>query len=806
MRAAVIVSLLLLLTSDLSAELPLDEAPAKQSEWGYRPADRTVSQTSSPNFAWRPQRGIVRWQLQCGGDETFDQILHDQDDIQFNVHTPSTSLPPGTYYWRYRGFDPSDEVTSWSRTRQFSIPTDAQVMPMPTRDQLLGRIPEQHPRLFVRPEQMPKLRQLAQTEMAGELHQLVQQCERLLKNPPPTAEPPKYGPGVKSHDEQWRKIWWGNRVYTTNALNGAATLAFTRLLNDNQEYGQLARRILLECAQWDPKGATGYRYNDEAGMPYAYYFSRTYSFVHDLLTEEERQVCRDVMRIRGEEMYKHLCPRHLWSPYSSHSNRAWHFLGEVGIAFRGEIEQADDWVWFAMNVFYNVYPVWCDDDGGWHEGTAYWSSYVSRFTWWADIMRAAFGIDAYQKSYFHSIGSYPMYLMPPGKVGGGLGDLTANRKSSSNVPLMSTLAAQAGNSHWQWYVEAHGGARSSGGYVGFVRGALPTVQAVPPTDLPASKLFRGTGQAYLNTTLENAKEDVQVVFKSSPFGTQSHGYEANNSFLLSAYGQRLLIRSGYRDIYGSDHHRNWMWSTRSVNNITVGGGGGQLRRHAAALGRITYFRTTPTLDVVAGEAAEAYRESTDVNHDSRLLDRYTRTVIFVKPELVIVYDRLVARQPNTFEYWLHATKEFEIGDGQSVTVRAGDVVCPITFLAPDDLQLSQTDQYDPNPRSRIRLREWHLTAKTPTKRKRVEFVAIYRPHRDKTSVPDQATLRPLEGGYELTVEIAGGRVVALLPIDESASLTGSGLSTTGAIIVQRRDEKDTVVETIDLTEKLMTER
>ena len=33
---------------------------------------------------------------------------------------------------------------------------------------------------------------------------------------------------------------------------------------------------------------------------------------------------------------------------------------------------------------------------------------------------------------------------------------------------------------------------------------------------------------------------MQVVFKSSPMGTRSHGNAANNSFVLWAYGQRLL--------------------------------------------------------------------------------------------------------------------------------------------------------------------------------------------------------------------------------------------------------------------------
>ena len=125
---------------------------------------------------------------------------------------------------------------------------------------------------------------------------------------------------------------------------------------------------------------------------------------------------------------------------------------------------------------------------------------------------------------------------------------------------------------------------------------------------------------------------MQVVFKSSPFGTQSHGYEANNSFLLWAYGKRLLIRSGYRDSYGSTHHREWMWSTRSVNNITVNGQG-QGRRTAKAQGELIAFKTTPDIDIVVGEAGQAYDTP---------LKRFTRPIIFVKPELMIVYDRLEA--------------------------------------------------------------------------------------------------------------------------------------------------------------------
>ncbi len=770
--SAAIVFVLLLLVPGAAAgqKLRLDEQPAIPGEWGYRPAEGAVSAVNPPSFSWRPQKGL-RWEIECARDTTFKKVEYRAKNLKFNVHCPPRVFKPGAHVWWYRGKDNKGRYTSWSRPRTFRIAEDAVSMPLPAREELISRIPKSHPRLFIRPENLKRLRKLARGEMKGAYDKLVRECERLLARPPSTKEPPKYPKDMVHGSEAWRKVWWGNRTYTIRAINGAATLAFTRLLGGKERYGVEAKRILLECAKWEPKGSTGYRYNDEAGMPYAYYFSRTYTFVNNLLSEQEKKICRGVMKIRGDEMYQHLRPRHLWRPYGSHANRAWHFLGEVGIAFLGEVEGAEDWVWFATNVFFNVYPVWSDDDGGWHEGISYSHSYLGRFTWWADVMREAMGVDAYDKPFFSKAGYYTMYLMPPGKVGGGFGDGAWRRSASRNVSLMSQFAAQGHNGHWQWYVEQMGGSKETSGYIGFIRGTLPKVESEPPDELPASRLFSGTGQAYLNTTLKDAREDVQVIFKSSPFGTQSHGNEANNSFILWAYGQRLLVRSGHYDLYGSDHHRNWVWSTRSVNNITVNGRG-QGKRTAKAQGKIVGFKTTASMDIVVGEAGQAYEDA---------LERFTRAIIFVKPELVVVYDRLEAKEPSTFEYWLHAIKKIDVEDQHNIRVRNDDVVCDINFLTPSGLNFVQTDEYDPNPRPHIKMREWHLTGTTPEKSKRIEFVTLYRPHRIKDRVPNEAGLERIKGGYALKVKLSDGEFAALLPTDDRATLRAHGLKSKGAI-------------------------
>jgi len=756
----------------------LDETPGKPGEWGFRPLAAVPSQVTPPGFCWRPQKDAKEYALEVSRTSDFAEPAYRAAGIAWNVHCPPQTLAAGPWHWRFRYRDKADQWSGWSKTRTFTIAEGASELPLPTKQDLLARIPTQHPRLFVRPEWMPKLRQRAQADLKPLFEKMVASAETYLKKPPLTAEPPRYPKGTKRGSDPWRKIWWGNRTYTTKALATAAQLAFVHRLGGKEEYGQLARSILMDCAKWDPKGATGYRYNDEAGMPYNYYFSRTYTFVNDLLTEEEKVECRRVMKIRGDEMFRYLSPRHLWRPYASHSNRAWHFLGEIGIAFHGEIPAADEWAWFAANVFANAYPVWSDEDGGWHEGTAYWSSYIGRFTWWADVMRAAMDISAYDKPYFSKIGYYAMYVAPPGTRSGGFGDQTPNRKSSSYRSLMTVLAAQGNNPHWQWYVDAHGGPTQVGGYVGFVRGALPRVSAKTPDDLPSSRVFRGTGLAILNSNLSDAQDNVQIHLKSSSFGTQSHGYESQNAFLLYVHGERMFIRSGKRDSYGSAHHKKWMWNTKSVNCITVNGEG-QQGHSSSATGQITTFQTTRDFDYVVGEAAPAYKGK---------LKRFTRRVLFAKPDTIVIWDSLQAPGPSSFEWRLHASNEMAKLGAQSYRAVKGKAACRVEFVYPPRLAITQTDQFETPPRPRVKLVEHHLTAATTSKSETAEFVTVLRPHQAAAKLQGESTVQKLPGGYLVTIPSpAGGLTRVLLNSRAGTKLTAQGLETTNEVAAFRTD-------------------
>ena len=762
------------LCSGALAAVTLDETPAAPGEWGYRPLDGKVSAVDPPGFVFRPQRAARSYELQVATDKNMQDIRHEAKGLTLYCHCPDAAFGPGTYYWRFRFINADGETSEYSSVRSFTIDETAMPFGMPRREELLARIPAEHPRLFLRPEEIDRYRELAEGRLKQRWDGIVAACEKMLESPADTAEPPKYDENSqrKNNPEAWRKIWWGNRVRVVAVTNNAATLAFAYLLGGDERYAEEARRLILAACQWDPKGATGYRYNDEAGMPFAYYTARTYTWLHDYLSEEDRQDIRDCMQVRGKEIYDHLSGRlHIWRPYASHSNRAWHWLGEVATAFRGELEGADDWAWFALNVFFNSYPVWNDDAGGWHEGLAYWSSYLTRVTWWLATMKSSYGIDGYRKPFFANAGNFGLYVVPPGETMGGFGDLTFGRSARNVSSLMSIFARMAGNQHWQWLVENSGGSALPGGYMGFIYAMLDEVQAAPPTDAPSSVLFSGIGLAVLHNNLVNREDDVQFMLKSSPMGTQSHGYESQNTFLLSVAGSPVFIRTGRRDLYGSPHHKNWMWNTKSQNSILVDGEG-QRAHSNRPQGEITGFATSADFDYVVGQAADGYEGR---------LDRFTRAALFIKPEAIVMFDALEAPEPSTYQWLLHSCREMLV-DGQTVraTSNNGQTGAVVQILAPRDLQITQTDQFDPPPAERIKLTQWHLQAETPKERASEEFVSVIRPlMAQDAELPMGANSLSSENALGCEVELASGKAIVVWRKSGVEPISLGGISTDG---------------------------
>ncbi len=702
--------------SSPSVSIAPDESPAKPGEWGFRPSDGETTTLNPPGFSWRPMKGATAYDLQVSAEEDFSQVVYEKMGHRFSAHCPSEVLKPGIYFWRYRVHLKEEESpTEWSSVRKFALGPESVEFPCPPLEELTAKIPAGHPRLMFRNDDLPRLREIGRDRMENRWKDVIDQADKRLENPPDTTEPPLYPEGTKFKSEEWKTIWWGNRRKTIAVADSAATLAFAYNLTGEEKYGEAAHRLIMAMTEWDTDGATNYKYNDEAAMPAMYMTSRAYTWAHPFFSEADRKAVTQMMFKRGRDCYDHLRGRrHLWNPYASHSNRAWHFLGEIATTFYGEFPEAEEWLEYAMTILYCAYPVWSDSDGGWHEGTAYWSSYTRRFLQWTLTLEAIFGIDVFERPFFNKTGDFGMYVMPPGSKSGGFGDQGGHFQARSLAPFMDLLGASAKNPYWLWYADANG-REMEWGYLGYLFSAkAASTEPKAPWDLPDSAVFRGVGVAALNTNILSGTENVQVLFKSSPMGRSSHGYNANNSFLLNLNGDRALVRSGKREIHGSPHHRDWMWESKADNSILVNGEG-QIKHSSDSTGEITAFKTSDAIDVVVGEAADSYKT----------LDRFTRRIVFLKPHAVLIHDILEAPEPSTFQYNLHSIGPFELEENRA-TWQGDPGSLEIAFLEPSNLVLSQTDQYDvpPHDWANLDLNEWHLTVDSEEKVKRREFLTL----------------------------------------------------------------------------------
>ena len=66
-------------------------------------------------------------------------------------------LEPGTWYWRYWA-ESNRGLVGPSQVRSFVVPEGVTELPLPPKEEWLARIPREHPRLFLTPEDVQTLR------------------------------------------------------------------------------------------------------------------------------------------------------------------------------------------------------------------------------------------------------------------------------------------------------------------------------------------------------------------------------------------------------------------------------------------------------------------------------------------------------------------------------------------------------------------------------------------------------------------------------------------------------------------------
>jgi len=734
------------------------------------PADGDTVQNDPPGFNWQPEDQAVGFILELSRDDNFpasENLLdraHDGGDfvpvslsdeplvagggdnwlvarLPICLYHPSFGLGPGRWYWRWRNVFADHSISPPSFARAFIVAEGAVAYPVPTVRELLSRIPSSHPRLFIRPEQLDSLRQLAVNSAPHQkLFGRIRAYADTLLGLPIMQEPPPFPEGQGFRYDLWRK-YYDQARQMGQVLD---FLGFCYLITGDTKYSDRVREWFKAEESWDLKGTTSMSYDDEVAMPILLCTARAYDWIYGTLTDQERQAVRDMLKVRGEQAYARWWepagPYHR-QPYASHQTRLVNYMSQVGTVFYGELPEAQKWLSYVLPVATSFYPAWGGRDGGYSEGPNYWRMYFNYMLQSAFCIERAMGLDVLRTPFYRNDGWYKIYGDPYFAVQRPFADTGIGAYWPADKINLYRLASVFHNPYFRWRAD-----------LAEPRAGLPVNETVvptgvmsffwldegpeapkprPPADLPRSKVFRDIGLAAFHEDPSNPDE-TYLLFKSSPYGAWSHIYADQNSFYVQAFGEALAIQSGYYPHYGHPHHQSWTWQTRAHNSILVDGQG-QKARDRTSRGRIfdwSFGDGSPgSLDYAAGDATEAY---------PGVLDRFVRRVYYQRPHDFLIVDDIRALAPSRFDWLLHSLEKMEIDEkSRTVTIKRGKARLAATFLSPAGLVFSQNNKFTDDPGESYDQPgyfypdQWHLTVSTTEKSKSAVFAVKMRVWREE---------------------------------------------------------------------------
>ncbi len=386
-----------------------------------------------------------------------------------------------------------------------------------------------------------------------------------------------------------------------------------------------------------------------------------------------------------------LVPPALWQqPRDSHRNVDAAMVAMMSALLVGDLPVASTWVQNLLPFALSVTSPWSGEEGGHANGTAYslWDVGAMLSAWyvlrWATCGSPQTCIDLAQKAWVRNYGRFLAYFVPPTAK-------TSDPSTPTTDPGTPIGLFGDGFADSQLFEVR---ARYGKGYTYFAPSALgcwyasklvgedvtrieylmsPPNTCDPPPAFPPgtsnSLYLPSIGWLAMHSDLSDLTR-TSVYFKSSPppFGAYNHQSADQNAFVINAGGERLAIESGYyadHDGYNTNHWQWWVKRTKSKNAVTFDGDRGQIAWEQlpnpyqladAHYGSIVQQQSAADYDVITGDATDAYNGA---------LTKAVRSLVYLRPSNILVYENLASDTPRTWEWNIHALNPITVIDGSS---------------------------------------------------------------------------------------------------------------------------------------------
>jgi len=368
-------------------------------------------------------------------------------------------------------------------------------------------------------------------------------------------------------------------------------------------------------------------------------------------------------------------------------------------------------------IINHIVPIWeffGAEDGGHYYGTDYEGIVLRDMMYFFEAWNSSTGEDLIKNSQFWpKCVYYRIALTHPDMSQERVDDCWAAKADSYDKIVADWIASKYNVGQSQWFSDKISDHDPDGNGVdkwelwAEILWYDPTIDPISPNW--TSKHFKDIGQVSMRSGWN--QNDTIITFYCGDYGG-GHDHYHQNSFTIFKGGE-LTLHNGAYDGFGSSHHNGYYQRTISSNTITVfdpfenfagqinDGGQRFIRKEFGGplnldqyqenmeqydCGEILNFYSDSKIDYVMGDATKAYR-------DSKIQD-YTRQLLFIKPNNVIVYDRITITNPNFQVNWhLNSLNPLEI-NGSIATFFNNHTVLSCQTLLPNDANLSSPSIFD----------------------------------------------------------------------------------------------------------------
>ncbi|HLJ14050.1 MAG TPA: heparinase II/III family protein [Bryobacteraceae bacterium] len=465
-------------------------------------------------------------------------------------------------------------------------------------------------------------------------------------------------------------------------------------VSGSEEARRAAKSALLAVAGWDTWVPPWFAAHGQ----YTYYpageltgdVAFGYDTLYDTLSNSERELVRHALIEHGiKPAYKEYVLDN--RAMADTSNWIGHVVGGGVLASLAVMGAEDD---PELNTYLGGLLIKLENhlaasylsDGSYGEGISYQEFDLKSTTLALSALARVDGIDYWPRTFVKDSLHYPLYLLAhPVRDGFDMGD--------SHTPSGYSIAAVIQHSadpvmHWYYDQFEH---RSITDFL------FPPDNIAPqPPSKPVSRVFDQKGNVVFRTGW--APDDAILLFRAGPNFNHNHGDQGG--FLLRALEENLVVEGGYADYYKDPYYRTYFSQSAGHNTVLIDGDPGSQEvadtRQFLALNAhpiITDAITSDSFDAVGSELASVYRGR---------LKTFSRRIVFLKPDTVIVYDDLAGNSPATFDWLLHVKdrEKIQVSPGgalysgakasmslktiapSAATIRVKDGYLPYTAFAP----------------------------------------------------------------------------------------------------------------------------